>query len=76
MTVAPSPFNGVKVELGIALLLGLLLWLVHERLVSGTPGQLMLLLGYGCLAAAWLVWRTRRVLRRLRDGNAHPGREA
>jgi hypothetical protein len=76
MTVAPSPFNGVKVELGIALLLGLLLWLVHERLVSGTPGQLLLLLGYGWLAAGWLVWRTRGVLRRQRAAAAEPDREA
>lgn len=63
MTVAPSPFNGVKLELGLLLVVGLGLWLVHEDLVSEPVWQLALLFGYGAGAALWLVLRTHRVSR-------------
>ena len=67
--VAPSPFNAVKLELGVALLIGLLLLLVSGRLPGGAAGQLLILLGYGTAASLWIVWRVRRTLRRGgRDG--------
>ncbi len=65
VTVAPSPFNGIKFELGIILLLLPLIWVVVERLVADTLLEFALLLAAASLASAWLVWRTRTVLRRL-----------
>ena len=65
VTVAPSPFNGIKFELGVILLLLPLGWLVVARLVTDTVTQLMLLFGMASVASLWLLWRTRTVLRRL-----------
>jgi len=70
--VGPSPLNPVKLELGVLFAVGLLLLLVHPRLVDGAAGQLLLLGGYGVGAAAWLVWRTRRVLAARRRGDPGP----
>jgi len=73
LRVGPSPLNPVKLELGLLLVGGLLLLLLHPRLVEGAGGQILLLVGYGLAAAAWLVWRARRVLaaaRRGREGRA------
>ena len=62
--VAASPFNGVKLELGICIILGVLLWLGAEFITADEGAQLMLLFAYSLLATAWLVLRTRAVLRR------------
>ncbi len=62
--VSASPFNGVKLELGIALVLGALLWLGAESITASTEAQLLILLGFGLLSTLWLVARTRAVLRR------------
>ena len=59
-----SPLNPVKLELGVIVLGGLLLLLLQQRIVSELWLQVLLLLGYGFLGAAWVVVRTRRVLRR------------
>lgn len=61
--VAASPFNAVKLSLGVMIVVGLLLVLVTGRLTSSTPTQLLLLVSYGVIAAIWLVHRTRVVLR-------------
>ncbi len=72
--VAPSPLNRVKFELGVVLVVLPLLWLVVEQLVAGWAAQIALLLLAACLAALWLVLRTRAVLRQLEqrepDGGA------
>ncbi len=60
-SVEPSPFNGVKLELGVILLAGGLLAALHGRLAGGAPAQFALLGGYG---VAGMLLRTRRVLRR------------
>jgi hypothetical protein len=62
--VAASPFNRVKIELGICFILGALLWLGADSITASEGAQLLMLLGYGLLATAWLVLRTRAVLRR------------
>ncbi len=64
LSVAPSPLNGVKFELGVILLVGVILLLVVGRLVADAGTQLLLLAGYGVLGMVWLIVRTRRVLRR------------
>lgn len=63
-TVAPSPFNSIKFELGVILFVGLLLLLVTGRGFGSARLQLMLLLAYGLISTAWLLVRTRRILLR------------
>ena len=60
--VTASPFNHVKLELGIALLLGIVLWLVADSITASVGAQLLLLVSYGLLSAGWIVLRTRSVL--------------
>ena len=62
-TVAPSPFNSIKFELGVILLVGLLL-LAHGRVIGSAGLQLLLLAAYGIIGMAWLIVRTRRILLR------------
>ncbi len=62
--VAASPFNGVKLELGICIILGMLLWLGAESIIADEGTQLLMLLAYSLSSAIWLVLRTRAVLRR------------
>jgi len=62
--VAASPFNGIKLELGICVILGLLFWLGADSITADAGAQLLMLLTYSLLTATWLVLRTRAVLRR------------
>ena len=73
-TVAPSPFNSVKFELGVILLVGLLLLLAHGRVIGSPRLQLLLLVTYGIIGMAWLIVRTRRILRR-QQAAARPGHD-
>ncbi len=63
--VAPSPFNEVKFDLGIILVIGVLLLLIQSRITDRLDWQLLLLLGYGLLGMLWIIFRTRRVMARL-----------
>ena len=65
MTVAPSPLNEVKLDLGIILAGGLVLLLVQGRAVDGLPLQFLLLSSYGLLGMIWIVVRVRRVVAKL-----------
>jgi hypothetical protein len=67
LAVAPSPLNGVKLELGFILLAGIVLWLAADSITANVATQLLLLSSFGLSAAGWLVWRTRRVVRRLAE---------
>lgn len=60
-TVPPSPFNTVKFELGVILVVGLLLLLIQWR-IDDLLVQFLLLSGYGLLGMCWIMFRTRRVL--------------
>lgn len=62
-SVNASPFNAVKLSLGVVIVVGVILVLVTGRLTASTPAQLLLLCSYGAIAAFWLVHQTRRVLR-------------
>lgn len=62
-TVAASPLNGVKFELGIILCLAGLAWLLHDLLVSDVVLQLIGLAAYGLAGMLWIILRTRRILR-------------
>lgn len=65
MTVAPSPLNEVKLDLGIILSVGVLLLLVQGRVTDSLSLQLLLLLSYGLLGMVWIVVRVRRVVAKL-----------
>lgn len=57
--MAASPLNGVKLDLAVILLLAVALLLTS--VVFAWPGPWGLG-GYSVVSAAWLAWRTRRVL--------------
>lgn len=65
LTVAPSPLNEVKLDLGIILSVGVLLLLAQGRVVDGLPLQLLLLLSYGLSGMIWIVIRVRRVMAKI-----------
>jgi len=60
-TVASSPFNSVKVELGVILVLAVVLFLWHERLSQDADVQMGMLAGFGVLSALWLVVRVKKI---------------
>lgn len=60
-TVPPSPFNAVKFELGVILVVGMLLLLIQWR-INHVLVQFLLLLSYGLLGMGWIMFRTRRIL--------------
>ena len=64
-TVAPSPLNAVKFELGVVFVIGILLLLIHKQLFSDSGLQILALLGYGVLCAVWIIFRARRVMLRV-----------
>jgi hypothetical protein len=68
--VAASPFNGVKIELGFVLILGFVLWLAADSITASITAQLLLLMGYGCISAFWLVIRTQRIMRQISNNEA------
>jgi len=61
-TVAPSPLNGIKLELGIVLLIATTLYVVVEIALLTGWLQVIVLGLYGLSAGAWLTVRARRVL--------------
>lgn len=65
LTVAPSPLNDVKLDLGIILVVGGLLLLIQGRVVDNLALQFLLLLSYGLLGMLWIIVRVRRVMNRL-----------
>ncbi len=67
LTVAPSPLNAVKLELGIILGLGLVIWLVQGRVSDNPLVQYGLLGGFGGMAMTWLMVRTRRQVRQVQQ---------
>ena len=58
--VAASPLNGVKLDLGIILMLAVVLLLTS--FLFNWPGSWGLA-GFSLVSMFWLVWRTRKVLR-------------
>jgi len=67
--VAPSPFNGVKLELGIFISLGVLSWFAIHYFTKDTVLQLLLLLVFSVSAMLRLVYKSRRILRRLQESS-------
>lgn len=65
LTVAPSPLNEVKLDLGIILVVGGLLLLIQGRIIDDLALQFLLLLSYGLLGMTWIIVRVRRVMAKL-----------
>ena len=59
-----TPFNGIKIELGFAILLGAILWLAADSITVDAATQWLMLLGYGLTSMIWLMLRTRAIMRR------------
>lgn len=64
VTVAASPFNGVKLELVVTILALIITWLVVDRLVDGILLQLLVLGGAGVLFMFVLMFRVRQVVKK------------
>jgi hypothetical protein len=66
MTVAPSPFNAVKLDLAIILIIGLLLFLLQEKITANLLAQILILSTFSLSAMLWLIVRTNRIVRGLK----------
>jgi len=72
LTVAASPFNSVKLDLGVILVLSVLAWLVIDRLVDGSWMQFFYLGACGIIFMSWLIFRTRRIINKLSATDQNP----
>ncbi len=70
-TVAASPLNGVKVDLAVVIVVGVVLLFTHTLLSESSLVQLSILFGYGVLAMLWIVLKTRRLVSNLADGGVN-----
>ena len=62
--VTASPLNCVKFELGVVFCVAAVLWLAVDSITATLKGQLLILTLYGVVGMSWIIYRTRRVLRR------------
>jgi len=62
-TVAASPLNPVKFELGIILFIGFFLLISVGAFIESPFAQVGVLAGYGIISMVWLVYRTKRLIR-------------
>jgi len=67
VSVAPSPFNAVKLELAVIIVIGLLVWVAVDSITTSDAAQIVILLVFGLLGACWLIVRTYMVVRRLEN---------
>lgn len=62
--IAPSPFNAIKLELGIVIVMGALLLIALDSITEDALLQLSVLFVAGLLGMFWIMWRTHKVLKR------------
>lgn len=67
ITVAPSPLNGVKLELAVVLAVAVTLYALIEAALETGWLQVSILAVYGLAACLWLVNRARKAVERVRD---------
>lgn len=70
--VAPSPFNGVKLELGVILVLGLCLWLAAKFITANEFLQVLMLFCFAVMGTVWLIFRTKCLLDRELERKSKP----
>jgi len=63
-TVAASPFNSIKLELAIILIIGFVFWLVLNSITNNELTHIALLFLYSSCGAIWLSLRIRHVARK------------
>ncbi len=61
--VAPSPFNAVKLELGVLIVLNLSLLAMLNSIIQDGFIQIALLLMAGIAGMVWIIWRTHKILK-------------
>ena len=66
-TVAASPLNPVKLELGIILIIGFFLFFIVSSVIDSQIVQIGVLSGFGCLSMFWIVYRVRKLMGVLDD---------
>ena len=71
VTVQASPFNGVKLELAVILLLAIIVWILVDKLVVEGLAQLWWLGGFGLASMLWLFLRIHVLKRRLHKRGTH-----
>lgn len=69
LTVAPSPFNSVKLDLGIIIVGAALLWIVANRIIGPWWGQILLLAAYGITGMSWIIFKINHIIRTLPTKN-------
>ena len=67
--MAASPFNDVKLDLGIIIVLSVIVLVLVTSLVDSEVTQVLGLLAYGILATGWIIFRTRNIMRRHQQDN-------
>jgi ABC-type bacteriocin/lantibiotic exporter with double-glycine peptidase domain len=60
--VSASPFNGVKLDLAIILIIGVVFFMIVPQLIQSFAMQLLVLSLYGLVAMIWLIHKTRKIL--------------
>ena len=68
-TVAASPFNTIKLELVIVLIIGFLLWIVLNSITDNDWAHIVILFVYSVGGAVWLSVRVRKVLQQSARAN-------
>ncbi len=61
ITVTASPFNSVKFDLGLFVIIGFVFWLIHDKLIEGSGWQWLSLCLYGLGAMVWLMVKTNKI---------------
>lgn len=69
-TVAASPFNAVKLELVIVLIVGFVLWLVMHSITDNDLTHILILFLYSASGALWLSVRVRNVSQQSSDAES------
>jgi hypothetical protein len=63
LSVAPSPFNSIKLELAVVFILGGLLLAVLDSITQDLFLQISILFGAGLTGMVWIIWRTYGLLK-------------
>ncbi|MDH5231342.1 MAG: hypothetical protein OEZ58_08685 [Gammaproteobacteria bacterium] len=62
-TISASPFNPVKFDLGVILILAIGIWLLVGVVTSQALIQILIMFSYGISSMIWLVLKIRRIYR-------------
>jgi len=75
-SVPASPFNGIKLDIGIFACIGIILLIVLESTAVSPLTELLWLAGFGLFVLGWVYVRARRVYARLQAGRYRNARQA